>query len=104
MAIPWTDFDAPGPEGEDPGLNLEGAAPTDGDEWLFNISQITTDSSNLLPVWNWHDDPDPERLEFFASNPHGVITFVAASTPHCWEMLTPTAFWTFLTSSHSLTS
>ena len=82
IAIPWTDFDAPGldADGLDPGLNINGAAPADGDTWLFNIGQITTDSDNLLPVWNWHDDPEP-RNEFFSSQPHGVITFVAASSP-----------------------
>lgn len=81
MAIPWTDFDAPNldADGNDPGLNLNGMAPTAGDTWNFNISQITTDNNNLLPVWNWHDNPDPDANEFFASQPHGVITFVGSS-------------------------
>ena len=80
LAIPWTDFDAPNPaaDGSDPGLNLNGAAPSDGDQWNFNISQITTDSSNALPVWNWHTDPNGN--EFFSSHPHGVVTFVAGNT------------------------
>ena len=78
MAIPWTDFDAPGLDesGVDPGLNINGASPTSGDEWLFNIAQITTDDSNPLPVWSWHDNPDGQ--EFFAAQPHGVLTFVEA--------------------------
>ena len=82
MAIPWSDFDAPAfdANGLDPGLNLDGAVPVAGDEWFFNIGQITTDNSNLLPVWNWHNDPDPDApLESFASHPHGVITFVSKS-------------------------
>ena len=76
MAIPWSDFDAPGLDanGEDPGLNLNGTIPAAGDQWNFNIGQIINDTSNPLPVWNWHDNPDGQ--EFFASHPHGEITFV----------------------------
>ena len=78
IAIPWSDFDATGLDtaGLDPGLNLNGAIPAAGDQWIFNIGQITTDSSNLLPVWSWHDNPSGN--EFFASQPHGVVTFVMA--------------------------
>jgi len=79
LAIPWTDFDAPGLDdnGLDPGLNLMGASPANGDQWNFNAGFIPPGSSPL-PVWNWHTEPDPtEPLESFASQPHGLITFVA---------------------------
>ena len=81
MAIPWSDFDAPAPDaaGLDSGLNLNGAVPVSGDIWFFNIAQITTDGANPLPVWNWHNDPDPSANEFFASHPHGEVTFLAAT-------------------------
>ena len=76
MAIPFSDFDAPALDGAgmDPGLNLNGAVPASGDQWFFNIGQITTDGSNQLPVWSWHDNPNGN--EFFAAHPHGVVTFV----------------------------
>ena len=83
MAIPWTDFDAPALDGNglDPGLNINGAAPSDGDTWFFNIGQITTDPTNALPIWNWHTDPTPDApLESFASHPHGVVSFVAMAS------------------------
>jgi hypothetical protein len=74
MAIPWTDFDAPGLDagGLDPGLNLMGVNPVDGDQWNFNAGYI---GQGPLPVWSWHDNPAGN--EFFASQPHGVLTFVA---------------------------
>jgi hypothetical protein len=75
MAIPWSDFDAPGLDGNglDPGLNLNGAIPVAGDQWNFNAGFI---GAGPLSVWSWHDNPDGN--EFFATQPHGVITFVAA--------------------------
>lgn len=79
MAIPWTDFDAPGLDanGLDPGLNLNGASPSDGDLWNFNIAQLTTDDANPVPIWNWHTDPSGS--EFFSSQPHGVVRFVGSA-------------------------
>lgn len=76
MAIPWTDFDAPELDaaGLDPGLNLNGASPVAGDEWNFNAGFI---GAGPLSVWNWHDNPDGN--EFFASQPHGILTFVGDS-------------------------
>ena len=78
MAIPWSDFDAPGLDanGLDPGLNVNGASPVDGDQWNFNAGFIG--STPNLPVWNWHDNPDGP--EFFASQPQGVLTFLDAAT------------------------
>lgn len=77
LAIPWTDFDAPGLDanGLDPGLNLMGASPVDGDQWNFNAGFIP-EGSSPLPVWNWHDNPTGQ--EFFASQPHGVLTFIGS--------------------------
>lgn len=83
IAIPWSDLDAPGLDtnGGDPGLNINGAAPVDGDQWLFNIAQIVNSppAGNALPAWNWYEEPSGGN-EFFAAQPHGVITFVAATT------------------------
>lgn len=75
--IPWADFDAPGLDamGLETGLNLDGSIPQAGDTWFFNIAEITTDGNNALPVWNWHNDPAGGN-EFFASHPHGLVTFV----------------------------
>lgn len=75
IAIPWTDFDAPQVDvnGLATGLDIGGAAPVNGDTWFFNIGQISTDESNNLPVWSWHDNPGGQ--EFFAAHPHGDVTF-----------------------------
>ena len=77
LAIPWTDFDAPGLDdnGEDPGLNLMGVAPVDGDQWNFNAGFISS-NQGVLPVWNWSNNPD--GLSFFVQQPAGVLNFVAA--------------------------
>ena len=78
IAIPWSDFDAPGldPAGEDPGLNLNGEIPVAGDQWNFNIGFVG--QGDVLPVWSWHENPDPDGdLEIFATQPHGVLTFVS---------------------------
>ena len=76
LAIPWTDFDAPGLDanGEDPGLNLMGEAPVDGDQWNFNAGFISS-GSGLLPVWNWSNNPD--GTSFFVQQPAGLLNFVA---------------------------
>ena len=82
MAIPWSDFDAPGLDdnGLDPGLNLNGVAPVNGDQWNFNAGFIPEGQNPLLPTWSWHTDPDPDAPnEVFASQPHGVLTFVDAA-------------------------
>ena len=80
IAIPFSDFDAPAPDanGLATGLDLDGVIPENGESWFFNIGQITTDGSNNLPVWSWHDNPDGN--EFFAAHPHGDITFVGRPT------------------------
>ncbi len=46
--------------------------PNNGDEWFFNVSRISSDSSNLLPVYNWTSS------NYFASHPHAVMTFAGA--------------------------
>lgn len=75
MAIDWTDLDASagGANDDGDGLNAEGA-PANGDVWFANIGAVTTNPLNFLPVWNWHTEPND--FEFFASRPHGEITFV----------------------------
>ena len=77
LAIPWSDLDAPGLDdnGLDPGLNLNGVIPVEGDQWNFNAGFI---GAGPLSVWSWHDNPDGQEL--FASQPHGVLTFVAGNT------------------------
>jgi hypothetical protein len=74
IRIPWADFNAD-EEGVF-GLNHT-KAPANGDAWYFNISRITSDPSNFLPIWNW------QPAQFFAARPHGELVFVGkpASVP-----------------------
>ena len=83
VAFAWADFDALATTtgGADSGLNSP-MVPNDGDEWFFNISRISSDGGNLLPVWNWTSS------NYFSSHGngaagegHGVLVF--GTPPEC---------------------
>jgi hypothetical protein len=77
FALSWRDLDAPNAaqfEGDpenfpaDAGTALK-KHPLAGDEWIFNISRIGSDSANFLPIWSWHG------AQSFAVAPHGFLKF-----------------------------
>ena len=70
VVFPWTTFGAE--EGVDPGFEdglLHPFAPSAGDEWLVDIGNITSESSNFLPIWVWNS------TQSFVSRPDGVWAF-----------------------------
>jgi hypothetical protein len=85
FALAWADIDGPDRAqfAADPQTFPadEGTAhpkpPKSGDKWIFNISRISSDANNLLPVWSW------QAAQFFAAAPHGLIEF--AGGPRSYE-------------------
>ncbi len=79
FALAWEDLDSPSeaqfPDGlpEDSGT-AHPMAPANGDSWIFNISRISSDPDNFLPVWSWHG------AQGFAVAPHGDLIFAGAPT------------------------
>ncbi len=87
MRIPWTDFDALDMIDDGMGgmtlTGLDGTAgPSNNDVWYFQAGQITSDGANFLPAWSPTFNTGGGD-EFFASRPHGELTFVGAPGVSC---------------------
>ena len=76
VSIPWSEFNV-----ADGGLSHP-TAPSVGDEWYFNLGRISSDGSNLLPIFSHHSG------QFFAERPMGVITFAPVPEPSSSVMVT----------------
>ncbi len=77
FALAWADLDAPAaaqfPDGLPDEKSTAHAYPAkNGERFIFNISRISSDSSNFLPIWSWHG------AQSFAVAPHGDLVFVGA--------------------------
>ena len=75
LKLAWADLDAPGEAQFPEGLPVETGtahpqAAHNGERFIFNISRISSDGGNLLPVWSWHG------AQGFSVAPHGIVEFV----------------------------
>lgn len=77
FAIAWEDLDSPAPAQwtNDPATfpTDTGTAhpkhPIQGEEWIVNLSRISSNPSNFLPIWSW------QKEQSFTWNPHGIVRF-----------------------------
>ncbi len=70
MKIPWTIWNAAGPNPETSGL-FHPFAPEDGDVWFFNLGLLRAGVSGIqsLPIWNYN------ASQFFVDRPDGTLSF-----------------------------
>lgn len=73
MALHWSDLNAADPSTVEFVERDESLwhpfAPLVDATWIFNLSRITSEAANLLPIWSWHGS------NFFAHAPHGELVF-----------------------------
>ena len=81
--IPWTDLNAEGGDATAEGMTV--LCPAVNATWFFNVAQITSDGTNLLPVWNnsgsnvFAQRQDAATAQFPGNvGGHGEISFVGA--------------------------
>ncbi len=75
FALAWADVDAPSTNDFPEGLPADSGTAhprpaSNGGSWIFDISRISTDANNFLPIWSW------QSAQSFAIAPHGLLTFV----------------------------
>ncbi|HUF62330.1 MAG TPA: LamG-like jellyroll fold domain-containing protein [Verrucomicrobiales bacterium] len=68
FALYWSDLTAAKDHPDDQSL-YHPMAPDVEDVWIINICRITSDPSNLLPIWSW------QPSQSFATPPHGELVF-----------------------------